>query len=387
MYLNRITTFGQQLIQKIVQNSSKRNINYTKRNLFANITSKDIENIPRYRFSSTTFNLTNVHNRSFHSNATKYGRATFDNGTNEDDLSDLSDEEENQLTLMNSVPGYLPRIPIIATNFVIFPKFMKLLEIQDPALIKQIHGVLKKGLPYAAVFLRKDLKPDSHTIENLNEVHPVGVFVKLEEISAFSNKRIRLVAVGQRRVQLDCGSDDIDGKKWDKVITSRLPILNSGKKLLYEEAEALYHLMKNEVKTIDLTIDDKEKPISERRLRSRRTKKIENVNVPDIENIEEVDECDPDSGKKILYVITRNAKEEEIDIESSEYKALSMEIVNTIRDIVSMNQLIRDSLQQVIGQNLRIADDPAFLADLAAALTSAKQTELQEILEEKDVSL
>ena len=40
----------------------------------------------------------------------------------------------------------------------------------------------------------------------------------------------------------------------------------------------------------------------------------------------------------------------------------------------------------MIQQGQRVADNPVYLADLAASLTSASPSELQQILEEKDVS-
>lgn len=71
--------------------------------------------------------------------------------------------------------------------------------------------------------------------------------------------------------------------------------------------------------------------------------------------------------------------------QTEEVKALTQEIIKTIRDIISLNPLYRDSLQQMLHQGQRVVDNPVYLSDLGAALTAAEAKELQEVLEEMDV--
>lgn len=72
--------------------------------------------------------------------------------------------------------------------------------------------------------------------------------------------------------------------------------------------------------------------------------------------------------------------------QTEEVKALTQEVIKTIRDIISLNPLYRDSLQQMMHQGQRVVDNPVYLSDLGAALTAAESKELQEVLEEMDVS-
>lgn len=51
-----------------------------------------------------------------------------------------------------------------------------------------------------------------------------------------------------------------------------------------------------------------------------------------------------------------------------------------------MNPLYRESLQQMLHQGQRVVDNPVYLADLGASLTGADPAELQNVLEEMDVS-
>lgn len=73
--------------------------------------------------------------------------------------------------------------------------------------------------------------------------------------------------------------------------------------------------------------------------------------------------------------------------QTEEVKALTQEVIKTIRDIISLNPLYRDSLQQMMHQGQRVVDNPVYLSDLGAALTAAESKELQEVLEEVDVRI
>lgn len=73
--------------------------------------------------------------------------------------------------------------------------------------------------------------------------------------------------------------------------------------------------------------------------------------------------------------------------QTEEVKALTQEVIKTIRDIISLNPLYRDSLQQMMHQGQRVVDNPVYLSDLGAALTAAEAKELQEVLEEMDVCI
>lgn len=68
------------------------------------------------------------------------------------------------------------------------------------------------------------------------------------------------------------------------------------------------------------------------------------------------------------------------------FQALTQEVIKTIRDIISLNPLYRESLQQMLHQGQRVVDNPVYLSDLGAVLTGAEPAELQAVLEEMDVS-
>ncbi|EDQ89858.1 uncharacterized protein MONBRDRAFT_16820 [Monosiga brevicollis MX1] len=71
---------------------------------------------------------------------------------------------------------------------------------------------------------------------------------------------------------------------------------------------------------------------------------------------------------------------------SDQVKALSNEVIATVRDIVALNPMYRENMQRVAEMGQRNLDNPVQLCDFAAALTSGNPEELQGILEEMDVA-
>jgi len=72
-------------------------------------------------------------------------------------------------------------------------------------------------------------------------------------------------------------------------------------------------------------------------------------------------------------------------LQNEDIKALTAEVVKTIRDIISMNPLYRESVAQIVQAGQRVMDNPEYLADMGAALSNADTPELQAILEETNV--
>jgi len=91
-----------------------------------------------------------------------------------------------------------------------------------------------------------------------------------------------------------------------------------------------------------------------------------------------------DFDEHVLMGKTENLPPADVSSDS-DIKALTAEVVKTIRDIISLNPLYRESVAQIVQAGQRVMDNPEYLADMGAALSSAETQELQAILEEKDV--
>ncbi|XP_024943805.1 lon protease homolog, mitochondrial isoform X3 [Cephus cinctus] len=160
--------------------------------------------------------------------------------------------------------------------------------------------------------------------------------------------------------------------------------------------------------TINVPIDDAASVVKKSRRASQR-KKVESKPVEQNVKLEEpVEDTDVDvktvnkpnesannpeetstsssetSVQPLLMVEVVNVTHEKFR-QTEEIKALTQELIKTIRDIISMNPLYRESLQQMLHQGQRVVDNPVYLSDLGAALTGADAHELQQVLEEMDI--
>nr|XP_020476558.1 lon protease homolog, mitochondrial-like [Monopterus albus] len=92
----------------------------------------------------------------------------------------------------------------------------------------------------------------------------------------------------------------------------------------------------------------------------------------------------PLPSSSILMVEVDNVQHEQFTV-TEEVKALTAEIVKTIRDIIALNPLYRESVLQMMQAGQRVVDNPIYLSDMGAALTGAESHELQDVLEEINI--
>ncbi|KAJ2949553.1 hypothetical protein O0L34_g15472 [Tuta absoluta] len=262
----------------------------------------------------------------------------------------------SQLPATVAVPEVWPQVPVIAiSKNPVFPRFIKLIEISNPALIDLIRRKVKLNQPYVGIFLRKTDDEKSDVVSSLDELHHVGVFAQIHEMQDMDYK-LRLVVMAHRRIK----------------ITGQF--------------------IEDEIETGPAETD------AERRRRkyrnSRKKQKEEKPEPEKVEKIEKVEELEGDSEaipkeapkkpEHVMMVTVENMMHDKFK-QTEEVKALTQEIIKTIRDIINLNPLYRESLHHMLAQGQRVVDNPVYLSDLGAALTGAEPAELQAILEEMDI--
>ena len=99
---------------------------------------------------------------------------------------------------------------------------------------------------------------------------------------------------------------------------------------------------------------------------------------------EEQEESSSPGEDKLLLGSTENVKHNEYET-TEEIKAMTQEVIKTIRDIIALNPLYRDSLQQMLQYGQRVVDNPVYLSDLGAALTGGETEDLMAVLETQDI--
>ena len=106
-----------------------------------------------------------------------------------------------------TVPEEWPIVPIVAVNrwelhpgttnywkYVIyfrhpvFPKFIKIVEINDTKLIEIIRRKVKLNQPYAGIFVKKSDENTDEVVRSLEEVYPVGTFAQIVELQDLGSR-------------------------------------------------------------------------------------------------------------------------------------------------------------------------------------------------------
>ena len=225
-----------------------------------------------------------------------------------------------------TIPDEWPVLPIVAVNrHPVFPKFIKIVEINDPKLIEIIRRKVKLNQPYAGIFVKKSDDNTDEVVNTVNELYPVGTFAQIVELQDMGS-RVRMVLMAHRRIRIN--------------------------EQFQEETESLQIL------------------------------KDEESGAGVVE--EEVKETKEDADERLLIGKTENVVHKEFET-TEEIKAMTQEVIKTIRDIISLNPLYRDSLQQMLQFGQRVVDNPVYLSDLGAALTGGETDNLMKVLEEEDI--
>ncbi|XP_075031493.1 lon protease homolog, mitochondrial isoform X3 [Calonectris borealis] len=238
------------------------------------------------------------------------------------------------------VPEHFPNVPLIAvTRNPVFPRFIKIIEVKNKKLVELLRRKVRLAQPYAGVFLKKDDNNESDVVEDLNEIYQMGTFVQIHEMQDLGDK-LRMIVMGHRRIRIN--------------------------------------------KQLEVEPEEPENKQKVRRKQKRSKKEAEEEPGAKDQAVEVVLDPVAASSQEVLMVEVENVVHEDFQI-TEEVKALTAEIVKTIRDIIALNPLYRESVLQMMQAGQRVVDNPIYLSDMGAALTGAESQELQDILEETSI--
>ncbi|XP_043946561.1 lon protease homolog, mitochondrial [Protopterus annectens] len=244
------------------------------------------------------------------------------------------------------VPEVFPRLPLIAVSRnPVFPRFMKIIEVKNKKLVELLRRKVRLAQPYAGVFLKKDDHSESDVVENLEEIYHTGTFVQIHEMQDLGDK-LRMIVMGHRRIrinkQLELETEEMQEKEENRQKGRR-------KQKRLKESEQMEETVKESPLQMQVSVE----PVAE-------------------------------SSGQVLMVEVDNVQHEDFQV-TEEVKALTAEIVKTIRDIIALNPLYRESVLQMMQAGQRVVDNPIYLSDMGAALTGAESHELQDVLEETSI--
>ncbi|KAH8350369.1 hypothetical protein KR067_003810 [Drosophila pandora] len=326
---------------------------------------------------------------------------------------ELITERDPQLPATVAVPDVWPHVPLLAMRKnPLFPRFMKIVEVSNPIIMDLLRRKVKLNQPYVGVFLKKS-DGEEELIHNLDDVYNLGTFAQIQELQDLGDK-LRMVVVAHRRIRITGQVvEDVTPPKPVKMTTLHYPLFN-----------IKLHIPAEDQTTEQEDTHARTRPEAGRKPRGRAPRRPpqkprDQANMEEIAQKQTLEpplksgKIDPTSVPKppptqtkkaeaaaaagaegddkaasgpqpILVVEVENVKQP-VYKQTEEVKALTQEIIKTLRDIITMNPLYRESLQQMLHQNQRVVDNPIYLCDLGASLSAGEPAELQRILEETDI--
>ncbi|KAL7734411.1 hypothetical protein ACLKA6_010741 [Drosophila palustris] len=345
-------------------------------------------------------------------------------GDHEDDIMAEAEPElladhrdSQQLPATVAVPDVWPHVPMLAMRRnPLFPRFMKIVEVSNPIIMDLLRRKVKLNQPYVGVFLKKS-DGEEELIHNLDDVYAVGTFAQIQELQDLGDK-LRMVVVAHRRIKITGQVvDDVQPpSKPVKMTTLHYPIFNIKLRIPAEDqttadAEAASktgsrsarkargaraprrqtHKLREEAAAEEIVQrQTQESPLPSGRVTPTATPKPPTATAGETASAG-AEAADKDkeasagpTSPPVLIVEVENVKQPAYK-QTEEVKALTQEIIKTLRDIITMNPLYRESLQQMLHQNQRVVDNPIYLCDLGASLSAGEPGELQKILEETDI--
>ena len=205
---------------------------------------------------------------------------------------------------------------------------------------------VKLNQPYAGIFVKRDDDNQTEVVADLKELYSIGTFAQIVELQDLGS-RLRMVIM-MLQYEGSC-----------TVFTQFVQVLMAHRRILLTEQHADESLIEAPAVEVEEVAEKKEMSPEEAAAREALKKaKVEK--------------------EPLLIGNTENVEPKEFAT-TEEVKAMTQEAIKTIRDIIALNPLYRDSLQQMLQFGQRVVDNPVYLSDLGAALTGGETEELMKV--------
>lgn len=247
-----------------------------------------------------------------------------------------------------AVPDVYPQVMAIPiAKRPLFPGFYKAITIRDPNVAAAIQDMMKRGQPYVGAFLFKDDNADGDVIENLEDVYNTGVFAQITAAYPLRGEASGVTAVlyPHRRIKISSLLPPTETKK-DATTTEEKSSEKRGDVVASFEEGTPENAPKDHYEATSFL---RKYPVS-------------------LVNVE-------------------NLTEEPYDKKNGIIRAVTSEIVNVCKEIATLNPLFRDQISAFYTDQFpgNLSDEPAKLADFAAAVSAGELHEMQEVLETMNI--
>lgn len=299
------------------------------------------------------------------------------NGSKNDEGSSTStttNKEENDKKLPDVYPQMLA-LPI--SRRPLFPGFYKAVVISEPRVMKAITDMVERQQPYIGAFMLKDSNNDTDIIHDISEVHELGVLAQVT--SAFPSKdektgkeTMTALLYPHKRIKIDQLIPPKDVKIEDIVV----------EKVVDNEVASEETKDEETVDKTESATDKVSEEITEEIAKAPSTEVTE-----DPDNYENPTDFLKDYNVTLVNV--SNLEDEPFDIKSPIINALTSEILKVFKEISQLNSMFREQIAtfsaSIQSATTNIFEEPAKLADFAAAVSAGEEEELQEVLESLNI--
>ncbi|EXJ80653.1 lon protease like, mitochondrial [Capronia epimyces CBS 606.96] len=260
-----------------------------------------------------------------------------------------------------TVPEIYPQVMAIPiAKRPLFPGFYKAITIRDPNVVAAITEMMKRGQPYVGAFLFKDETADKDIIEKADDVHDVGVFAQITSAFPVHGDEHSLTAVlyPHRRIKM----------------TALMPPSTSAEK---------------GPSVVEIQPANEGKPVAEG-VSENKGDVVASFEEPNKDQPAQLSVYEPTAFLRkypVSLVNVENLTEVPYDKKSDVIRALTSEIVNVFKEVAGLNQLFRDQISDFsVSQSAgNVIEEPAKLADFAAAVSAGEVDELQDVLQTMNV--
>ena len=245
----------------------------------------------------------------------------------------------------------------------LFPGFYKAITIRDPAVVAAIQEMMKRGQPYVGAFLFKDEATDKDIIEKMEDVHDVGVFAQITSSFPVNGEQTSLTAVlyPHRRIRM----------------TALMPPSRDQTK------EHIHSVV--EVQPVR-----DEKPKGQDGTEESQGDVVASFEEPAKDPSTHLAVYEPTAFLRkypVSLVNVENLSEQPYDKKNETIKALTSEIIGVFKEVAQLNSVFKDQIHDFsVSQSAgNVIEEPAKLADFAAAVSAGDIGELQDVLSEMNV--
>lgn len=309
-------------------------------------------------------------------------RYVHNNEKGESSTTTSTNKEENEKKLPDVYPQMLA-LPI--SRRPLFPGFYKAVVISEPRVMKAIKEMEQRQQPYIGAFMLKDSNKDTDIIHDRNDVHEVGVLAQVT--SAFPSKdektgkeTMTALLYPHKRIKIDELFPPKDVKIEDIVVEKIVDQPESEASAKQEVEEKQEGVPEEEIEsTKEATasvVEEKDDAGEETAVEN-----DEETN-DDLENFENPTEFLKEFNVTLVNV--SNLEDEPVDIKSPIINALTSEILKVFKEISQLNSMFREQIAtfsaSIQSATTNIFEEPAKLADFAAAVSAGEEEELQDVL-------